>query len=360
MNYTKYIITTIAILVLLNSINAVAQSTTVYTPHGTLVPYVSIQPPPELTPAQIALYNKDFTNWAGTQNLISNSSNKYNCHAYAWLGRNDVHMVGRWVFWEDYSYVEVSAANAPPGAIVHWEQGHSAILTSTPGVVISKLSIVGPVGRHTISDYNKYELSGFGTINPSDIKYYVPMYIAGPDVIGATCSATYTPGLSSSGTIGVSWQVVGGAGSGITPYSGSGTSFTVSRTSNLNDPANATIRFSITNGGNTCTYDKNIVARIEPVIYGVANVPYGVPYGFETTVNQPTYFISQINGILRPYIQEYQWEVITNVGVGYVLLSGEHTTTPVYFPYPGSYRVSLRVRDGCQWSKWDEKYVQVY
>ena len=184
-------------------------------------------------------------------------------------------------------------------------------------------------------------------------------FISGPDVIGASCSATYTIGLPSTGTSNHQWQVLGGSSSGLTPYSDSGTSFTVSRTASLYDPVNATIQVSFTYNGQSYSLSKNITARILPVIAGPTSLPYGMPEEFAIKW-QPTYFISNIPNIVRPYILQYQWEIITDSSGSYVLLSGEHTETPVIFDYSGTYRVSLRVRDGCGWSKWDEVYIDVY
>jgi len=83
--------------------------------------------------------------------------------------------------------------------------------------------------------------------------------ISGPDLIASSCSGTYTlPAGTPSGT----WQVIGGD---LTPASYTGTSFTVSHTANINDPANTTIQFSFTQNGQTYTANKNVVARITPV-----------------------------------------------------------------------------------------------
>ena len=145
----------------------------------------------------------------------------------------------------------------------------------------------------------------------------------------------------------------------MTPTTDSGsTTFTTTRTNSIYDPELAEIRFSFTINGITHTLYKNITSRILPVIDGAATVPYGLPDDY-AVVGHPTYFISNIHGNLRPYILQYQWEIITDSGIGYVLLYGEHTTTPVTFYSPGSYRVSLRILDGCGWSKWDEKYIEV-
>ena len=124
--------------------------------------------------------------------------------------------------------------------------------------------------------------------------------IYGPDVIGASCSATYTIGLPSSGVTGQTWQVIGG---GVTPTSGTGPSFTVSRTANLNDPINTTIQCTFIYNGLAYTTTKPIVARIEPV-YGWMSPAPGPQYSY--------YLIANIPLDQRLLVLDYEWEVTPN------------------------------------------------
>jgi len=169
----------------------------------------------------------------------------------------------------------------------------------------------------------------------------------GPDVIGSACSATYSLANGGSGT----WSVVGG---GLTPSSSSGTSFTVSRTSNLNDPQYTTIR-CITSQQDTI--NRAITARIAPIISpGVWG--YGVGAAAAAQVGVPCYFQAAVPTGQKPFVQQYQWELYMN-GSTYSL-SGETTqNNPVTFTQTGIYLLRLRILDGCQWSKWVDTYVDV-
>ena len=174
--------------------------------------------------------------------------------------------------------------------------------------------------------------------------------ISGPDVIGASCSATYTLSNGASGT----WSVVGG---GLTYSSNIGTSFTVSRSGNINDPQSATIRCDYTYNGQPSYSTKNITVRIAPVISsGVWG--YGVGGAAAAQVGIPCYFKSGIPADQKIFVQQYQWELYVN-GTTYYF-SGETTqSTPMTFSQSGTYMLRLRILDGCQWSKWVDINVDV-
>ena len=198
---------------------------------------------------------------------------------------------------------------------------------------------------------------GYGLVQAYVAVNTVMPKINGPDVISTSCSGTYTiTSIPASGVTNQQWSVIGG---GVTPTSGLGTSFTITRTANVNDPEVSNLRFSYTYNGQTYTVYKNVINRILPVIAGASSSLYGVPQDF-VYYGLPAYFQSDIPYDERQYILEYQWDITTNSSGGHILLSGQNTSTPVYFPGSGQYQVSLRVRDGCGWSRWEDKYIQVY
>ena len=181
--------------------------------------------------------------------------------------------------------------------------------------------------------------------------------ISGSNVIGASCSTTYTLlGLPIGATPGY-WDVLGGSASGLTPYMDTGTSFTTSRTPVLTDPQYATIRFSYTFNSQTYYTSKSIVARIAPVIAaGVVDLATHQAVSIAQT-GKPYYFKSLIPSDQKSFVQAYEWYLGMNGGLDFM---GETTQyDPVTFSTPGTYTLSLRIRDGCQWSKWVSTNVYV-
>ena len=194
---------------------------------------------------------------------------------------------------------------------------------------------------------------GYGLLDSYMAVYYAEQRISGPDVIGASCSATYTLSPAPLGATNISWQVVGG---GLTPPSGLGISCTVGRTSDLNDPVNTTIRFSFDIRNQTYTMDKNIIARIEPVIRaGVHDVSAKLQRA-TAQVGKPCCFKAAIPSDQGIFVQQYQWELYVN-GVKHNF-TGE-TTQSFTFTQAGTFQLRLRILDGCQWSKWIDTYIDV-
>jgi len=176
--------------------------------------------------------------------------------------------------------------------------------------------------------------------------------IMGPDVIGASCSATYTVVSLPPGVTSGNWQVLGGSGSGsgLTYSSTTGTSFTVTRSSGVNDPQYATLRFTFA----STNVDRVIIARILPVFAGMREAPTS-PLMLAARVGYPVYFQAGLPSNQRPLVQQYQWE-LTAGGLVYHF-DGELTTSTHTFTTAGTYLLRLRVRDGCGWSRWLDFYV---
>jgi hypothetical protein len=178
--------------------------------------------------------------------------------------------------------------------------------------------------------------------------------IGGPDIIGATCSATYTISTPSSGVTGHTWSVIGG---GLTFIPGSNTSpsFTVGRTANVNDPILSTIQCSFIFNGQTYTATKTIIARIEPVFEGMRESALS-PLIIAARVGYPVYFQAGLPNDQRLFVLEYQWDLIDG-GLTYHF-DGELTTSSHTFITAGTYLLRQRVRDGCGWSRWIDIYVE--
>ncbi len=166
--------------------NAAAQFT-IYTPNGSTVPNVTINP--EMTPAGIAAANDyvDITYPNATR--LADASNTYNCHAYSFYlteGGNTNAWINAFlptIYWDDESYTEVVEPRYY-SKVTYADEGHSAIATGTADEFISKWGTL-PLMRHH-KDYVPEEYL------PSDFKYYNRNFsISGPNAICATVSDPY-------------------------------------------------------------------------------------------------------------------------------------------------------------------------
>ena len=198
---------------------------------------------------------------------------------------------------------------------------------------------------------------GYGLVDTNAAVYSIAPRISGPDVIGASCIGVYT--LSNpptgSGVTNAGWQY----GSGLEYVSGTGTNtYTVRRSSNLNDPASSFVRYQFTFNGQIYAVTKPIIARIQPVIAaGVVDLATHNAVAVAQT-GRPYYFKSLIPNNQRPFVQYYEWEL--TMGGGVYEFSGETTEDdPITFSDPGTYLLRLRIRDGCGWSEWVSTYVNV-
>jgi hypothetical protein len=340
MRTIKYLL---PIISLLNAIGASAQPTYVSepstTPNGAPI-YVERLVSGELSQKQKDDYKNYWMNsiFKNKLTFLGEATCKYNCHSYAWAERTDVCMDGLWVpeYWFDSSYAEV--LNQSEATKVWYEGGdHSAITTVSYNSFISKWAD-GPLFQHSKDDC---------PYTYSSLRYFAPPAISGTNVIGATCSGTFYVSVPSSGVSGEQWQVIGGAGSYLSPTSGSGSTFTVSRTSSQVGPEYVGIQVSFYYNNQYYAATKYFMARIFPQIIMPTSIHVGVPYYFKSYV--PT----DLDGI----IQQFYWD-ITIDGNNYQP-TGNPAHTPVTFSSPGEHIVSLRVFDGCDFSKWTNVSVNV-
>jgi hypothetical protein len=181
--------------------------------------------------------------------IISNSSQTYNCHGYAWHMSNggSTRWIGYYVttdediYWGDGSYVEVSGRVTPSATKVSYASSdHSAITTTDPNVFISKWG-QWPLMRHSPT-YTPY--------NSSNLKYYVSSAaIVTQSSPLCNTSALSVSNLSPSAT--VVWQ-----SSNPSAVSVSSTGVTT-RLNNFN--GNVTITANVNSGcGNSFTLSQNL------------------------------------------------------------------------------------------------------
>jgi|GEM_PF-2422305 len=331
--------------------------------------------------------------WTNEVIKTAPATGAYNCHSYAWYmseGGSGTYWVNAYLnsqmvvfdpyvnptilpstpnnirkYWDDGSYVEVSESDATKvwyGASSTadwiwnpssgWENGrdHSAVrITSGPNAGKYESKWGGWPRYIHAANRSPYNISAR--------KYYVKApTISGIDVIGASCSGTYTISGLPSGATGGTWQVVGGSGSnsGLTYSSTSGTSFTVTRSSGVSDPQYATIRFSYTYNGQTYNVNKKVAARIKPFLSEVYHqgspvslLMAGTPYSFRADVMEG-----------HPFVLNWEWEIVINGTIERHY--NQQTQMPTTFPASGTYPVRMRIRDGCGWSEWVSTSVSVH
>ena len=152
---------------------AVAQTstTTIHTPKGNAAVAYFFN---ELSSGEIQAANKDLQGRYPNAEFLSNSSNTYNCHGYAWHiseGGNNVVIIDPEPYLADEFYGIVidgdgsyTSTSEPEQAtkvayynLVHQEFIHSAVMTDQAGWVISKWGD-GPLMRHHFED-SPYDVS---------------------------------------------------------------------------------------------------------------------------------------------------------------------------------------------------------
>lgn len=177
--------------------NAAAQFT-IYTPNGSTVPNVTINP--EMTPAEIAAANDyvDITYPNATR--LADASNTYNCHAYSFYlteGGNTNAWINAFlptIYWDDGSYTEVTDPRCF-SKVTYPVGDHSAVFAGN-GQHISKWGPL-PLMQHN-EDYSPYNSTG--------LKYYNRNFsISGPNAICATVSDPYIIPALPPGTT-VAWS----------------------------------------------------------------------------------------------------------------------------------------------------------
>jgi hypothetical protein len=176
--------------------NSFAQSTaTVNTPKGTPVTVLVLA---EMSQSAISSANAQALAAFPNATIVSDASAKYNCHAYAWYLTECSNCTKYWMntpgddtYWQDCSYVEVSAAESQK--ISYSNDDHSAVKSVVSGKYESKWG-QWPVMRHNPTDT---------PYNSTNLKYYVKAQITG---ISEVCtSATYNLNAPAGST--VTWSI---------------------------------------------------------------------------------------------------------------------------------------------------------
>ena len=250
----RYYIVLVICATFLLAKNSFAQSTTtVYTPNGSPVTVLVLA---EMSQSQISATNAQAAAAFPNATIISNSSSKYNCHAYAWYMTECPGCPPYWMntpgddkYWQDCSYIEVSAAQAQK--ISYASDDHSAVKSVVSGKYESKWG-AWPVMRHSPTDT---------PYNSTNLKYYLKPSISGPSSICSTASFNVTAPTGSN----IGWTVTpSNAG---TFSGGSSSTKTFTRSSNFSGPAIITATLSAVGGCGNLIIDKtvNIGAKLNLV-----------------------------------------------------------------------------------------------
>ena len=159
-----------------------AEDTFLTTPNGTIV--LAMIPSEGMTSARM-LHDLNVINlhYSGVQ-IVGNATTTYNCHSYAWHMTEDNGFTC-WFndpsyYWEDFSYVETTAAFAEK--IVYGTGAEHSAVKSTGGKYISKWG-PGFLIKHNPTDtpYGSY------------MKYYAkPPQISGHPIVSNSVSSTFT------------------------------------------------------------------------------------------------------------------------------------------------------------------------
>ena len=171
------------LLIMMLGVYAKAQFVTIYTPNNTPVmarnvtePDLTSKKKDELKKYWMSVYNNSIE-------FLSEATNKYNCHAYAWHmteGRSPVWINNPvWIntpeddkYWNDYSYIEVSDPSRAT-KVSFGIDDHSAITTTTPDYFISKWG-QAPLFRHRKNDC---------PYSTGDLHYFVSPSLLRPSVV---------------------------------------------------------------------------------------------------------------------------------------------------------------------------------
>ncbi len=206
------------ILLALTSANLLAQN--IYTPRNTLVPPASYFAY-NYSQSQLNSFQNDVQNgvYGSSCVVISNSSNDYNCHGYAW---NMFQINGRTValdepnggavstYINDNSFVSTSNSSLY-GVRVRYSGDHSAVVTALTNRYISKWG-AGPVVRHAPGDvppsyyspYAYYQCNFQSYVTSAQLDGGTTSYGQSPSFVAYTgshsisVSATYSPSYSFS------------------------------------------------------------------------------------------------------------------------------------------------------------------
>lgn len=178
-----------------------SSTTTIFTPCGkSLTGFLRSEFPANLIPR----INEDFQGPYRNATIISNASNKYNCHSYAWHQSNSSNSV--WIdayyggslqlskYWTNDVYLSCNSSDAEK---IYYSNGdHSAIRSSNSGKYISKWGN-GPVMEHDPTDcpYSTTGMQYYRTRRTSDpaIQWsLIPMTISGEVFVPQNVDNLYT------------------------------------------------------------------------------------------------------------------------------------------------------------------------
>ena len=145
---------------LYNSPSVPASRSYVLTPNGNSVN--TVQYTEELTSSEIASYNSYISSMCPNAIFLSNPTNRYNCHSYAWYMQNPIYNT-HWMPWpntyvSDYSYTQLYS-NVQAGDIICYinssgEKIHSGRINQ----------VLGGTSNNVCGDSNLYQVtSKFGT-----------------------------------------------------------------------------------------------------------------------------------------------------------------------------------------------------
>ena len=305
----------------------------------------------ELSPALIASFNADAAAQFPNATILDNSSTTYNCHGYAWHKSDggSTRWIGYYssseedIYWGDGSYVQVGVYNIPaPIAtkVSYASDDHSAITTTTPGVLISKWGS-WPLMQHAFSDC---------PYNYSNLKYYA-IPVNGSTVVCSSPNTSFQSITPSSGTINYSWTT----GSYLTPTSQSGSTnnFSVSATGNGLSYINVQIASSC--AGTTVSGRKEIWAGtpILEYIQGPTTVQQNLYYTYYVQSDySSTYAQPNVSGAT------YDWYVYGPFGLSYNSSSSVNQKD-ISFSNAGGHAVVVASQNVCGWG-FDEPNLEVY
>lgn len=171
----------------------------------------------EMSSSDIAFYDQYYASRYPRAVMLERSSDKYNCHGYAWhmseggdavwIGYRET--IDEDVYMEDGSYVEVAAGTTPRK--VSYDGGdHSAVTTDQQGVLISKWNRY-PLYRHAYDDCPY--------IKGTTLRYFInyrKFDMGGSDFIckgtAMTFSLNYQPIKPVSWTVPSSLRIISGQG----------------------------------------------------------------------------------------------------------------------------------------------------
>lgn len=244
----------------------------------------------EMSASDIAYFDQIYTSNYPKAVMLEHSTNKYNCHGYAWhmSEGGDARWIGykddtdEDIYMEDGSYIEVSAGPSPR-KISFKDGDHSAITTDQQGVFISKWNCY-PLMRHTYEDC---------PYSPSTLRYfikYTKFDMGGSDFICKDTPMTFS--LNYQPIKPVNWIVP----NSLRIISGQGTSSITVEAVDISS-SQEVIKAKIDNAEITKVVTLNGI-----------NVT-GILGNSRCKPNTPQTYNAQINAVVWPQGLDWKWEI---------------------------------------------------